>query len=99
LISRIYTGELCSIDSNYTWYSSKAVYIANIGTNRRAIEQNWFNSKDLHDVIVESGRIEWKQKVYETNRTVGQTYLMRTVKRGYSTNSSNDRFYWTPTIL
>jgi len=98
LISRIYTGELCSINSDYTWYSSKAQYMTNISTSdRRPITQNnWFNSRDLHDVIVENGIIEWKQKVYETNRTVGQTYLMRTVKRGYLQTAAMIVFDWTP---
>jgi hypothetical protein len=96
LISRIYTGELCSINSDYTWYSSKARYTRDLGTNRRPINQDgWFNNRDLHDVIVESNTIEWKQSVYETNRTVGQTYLMRTVKRGYSQTAAMIAFDWT----
>jgi hypothetical protein len=96
LLSRIYTEELCTINSDYTWYSSKARYITNLGTNRRPIEEDgWFGVKDLRDVIVENGVIEWKQKVYETNRTVGQTYLMRTVKRGYSQTAAMIAFDWT----
>jgi hypothetical protein len=98
LLSLIYTGELCSIDSNYTWYSSKARYMTNLGTNRRNIRNTndpiWLDKIDLHDVIVENGVIEWKQAVYEATRTVGQTYLMRTVKRGYPQTAAMIAFDW-----